>query len=58
MAKVQIPSNRMIEERKEMVEHRHPHLSKIWCTVDGIKLMLEQSGDASNFIMVGRMIIM
>jgi hypothetical protein len=29
-----------------MVNQRHPYLSDIWCTMDGLKLMLEQSGDA------------
>jgi hypothetical protein len=46
MAEVQIPSTEKIEEYVEMVNRRHPYLSDIWCTMDGLKLMLEQSGDA------------
>ncbi len=29
-----------------MVNQRHPYLSDVWCTMDGLKVMLEQSGDA------------
>jgi hypothetical protein len=46
MAKVQIPSSEKIEEFKDMVHQRHPYLSDVWCTMDGLKLMLEQSGNA------------
>jgi hypothetical protein len=46
MAKVQIPSSKKIEEYKEMVQLRHPYLLDICCTMDGLKLMLEQSGNA------------
>jgi hypothetical protein len=45
MARVQIPSSEKIEEYKEMVHHRHPFLLDIWCTMDGLKLMLKQSGN-------------
>jgi hypothetical protein len=41
MAKVQIPSTKKIEEYVEMVNRRHPYLLDIWCTMDGLKLMLE-----------------
>jgi hypothetical protein len=46
MAKVQIPCTKKIEEYVEMVNQQHPYLSDFWCTMDGLKLMLEQSGDA------------
>jgi hypothetical protein len=46
MAKVQIPSSEKIEEYVSMVNQRHPYFSDVWCTMDGLKLMLEQSGDA------------
>ncbi len=46
MAKVQIPSTEKIEEYVEMVNQQHPYLLDIWCTMDGLKLMLEQSGNA------------
>ncbi len=29
-----------------MVHRQHPYLLGVWCTMDGLKLMLEQSGDA------------
>jgi hypothetical protein len=46
MAQVQIPSSEKIEEYKEMVLQRHPYLLDLWCTMDGLKLMLEKSGAA------------
>jgi hypothetical protein len=46
MAEVQIPSTKKIEEYVETVNQRHPYLSDIWCTMDGLNLMLEQSGYA------------
>ncbi len=46
MAKVQIPSTEKIEEYVEMVNQQHPYLLDVWCTMDGLKLMLEQSGNA------------
>lgn len=45
-ARVQIPSSEKIEEYKLMVRGRHRFLTNVWCTMDGLKLMLEQSGDA------------
>jgi hypothetical protein len=45
-ASVQIPSSEKIEEYKEMVKNRHPFLTDVWCTMDGLKITLEQSGDA------------
>jgi len=35
-----------IEEYKEMVRNRHPFLTDVWCTMDGLKITLEQSSDA------------
>jgi hypothetical protein len=46
MAQVQIPSTKKIEEYEEMVQRQHPYLYDVWCTMDSLKLMLEQSGDA------------
>jgi hypothetical protein len=46
MAEVQIPSTKKIEEYVEMVNRRHPYLSQVWCTMDGLMLMLEQSSNA------------
>ena len=45
-AAVQIPSSEKIEEYKAMVRSRHTFLPDVWCTMDGLKLTLEQSGDA------------
>jgi hypothetical protein len=45
-AHVQIPSSEKIEEYKDMVRNRHPFLTDVWCTMDGFKITLEQSGDA------------
>jgi len=45
-ANVQIPSSEKIEEYKAMVRSRHTFLTNVWCTMDGLKLTLEQSGNA------------
>jgi hypothetical protein len=45
-ARVQIPCSETIDEYKQMVKNRHPFLTDVWCTMDGLKLTLEQSGDA------------
>jgi hypothetical protein len=46
MAKVQIPSTKKIEEYVQMVNRQHPYLLDVWCTMDGLKLMFEKSGNA------------
>ena len=45
-ARIQIPCLERIDEYKQIVRKRHPFLTDIWCTMDGLKLTLEQSGDA------------
>ena len=45
-ARVRVPSSDKIAEYKEMVRSRHPNLTDVWCTMDGLKLTLQQSGDA------------
>jgi hypothetical protein len=45
-AAVQIPSSEKIDEYKKMVVNRHRFLTDVWCTMDGLKLTLEMSGDA------------
>jgi hypothetical protein len=45
-ASVNIPNSEKIEEYKAMVRSWHPFLTDVWCTMDGLKLTLEQSGDA------------
>ncbi len=60
MAEVQIPSTKKIEEYVEMANRQHPYLFDIWCTMDGLKLVLEQSGDGliqEQFYKVGCTII-
>jgi hypothetical protein len=46
MAWVRIPSSKKIVEYQEMVRNCHKYLWDVWCTMDGLKLMLEQSSDA------------
>ena len=46
MAKLQIPSSKKIEEHKEMVQQCHPYVLDVWCTMDSLKLMIEQSSNA------------
>jgi hypothetical protein len=45
-AAVQIPSSEKINEYKQKLVNRHRFLTDVWCTMDGLKLMLEMSGDA------------
>jgi hypothetical protein len=44
-ATVQLPSSEKVREYKEMINNRHPYLTDVWCTMDGLKLTLQQSGD-------------
>lgn len=45
-AALQIPSAQKIAEYQAAIARRHPSLADVWCTMDGLKLYLEQSGDA------------
>jgi hypothetical protein len=45
-AGVRIPSSEKIDEYKQMVQNRHRFLTDVWCTMDGLKVTLEQAGDA------------
>ena len=49
-ASVQVPSSEKIAEYKEMVSNRHPYLTDVWCTMDGLKLTLQQSGTGDTLI--------
>ena len=42
-AQVKIPSDEVIEEYKRYVEERHPLLTDVWMTMDGLKLIIEES---------------
>jgi hypothetical protein len=44
-ARVRRPSVEKIREYQEAVSRRHPFLNDVWCTMDGIKLMLECAAD-------------
>ena len=44
-AKIKRPTNEKNQEYKQAVHQRHPFLEDVWCTMDGIKLMLKCAGD-------------
>ena len=44
-AAIQIPSVEKIKNYQEAIEAKHPNLKNMWCTMDGLKLYLEQSTD-------------
>jgi hypothetical protein len=45
MATIRLPTASEIRGYMEVIAEKHPHLGteKVWCTVDGLKLMLEQA---------------
>ena len=44
-AKISQPNIERIAEYQQAVRQRHPTLENVWCTMDGIKLLLECAGD-------------
>jgi hypothetical protein len=44
-AKIKRPTIEKIQQYKQAVIQRHPFLEDVWCTMDGIKLMLECAGE-------------
>lgn len=42
---VKVPSEDKIKEYIQSIEERHPLLKDVWCTMDGLKLTLQCSGD-------------
>ena len=44
-AKIKCPTAEKVREYQDAVQRRHSLLSEVWCTMDGIKLMLECSSD-------------
>lgn len=46
-AAVQIPSAARIDQFKRVIQARHRNLENVWCTMDGLKLYLQQSGDVT-----------
>jgi hypothetical protein len=44
-ARIQIPTDEQIGFYKRRIQERHPALQDVWCTMDGLKLKLQQSGN-------------
>ena len=44
-AAIKIPSSAKIMEYQRTISAKHPKLKEVWCTMDGLKIYLEQSGD-------------
>ena len=44
-AKLGIPSDEKIKQYQEAIGSRHKNLKNVWCTMDGLKLLLEQAPD-------------
>jgi len=47
-ATVKVPGIEKIEAYKAVIKERHPNLADVWCCMDGLKLYLEQAGDATT----------
>jgi DDE superfamily endonuclease len=45
-ATINIPDEQTIEQHKAAILSRHPLLTDVWCTMDGLKLRLEKPADA------------
>ena len=45
-AAIRIPDYNTIRMYQQVVQERHPNLQGVWCTMDGLKLYLQQSGNA------------
>ena len=59
-AKIEVPNEEKIKEYQRVIAEKHPSLAGVWCTMDGLKLYLEQSTDPLSKIcstMVGLVII-
>jgi hypothetical protein len=51
-AKVHIPTIDYVNSMKTLVKNKHPLLENVWCTMDGLKLMIEVSSnddDQNNY---------
>lgn len=44
-AKITIPSDEKIREYCNTIQQRHPALTNVWCTMDGLKLRLQAAGN-------------
>ena len=49
-ARVRVPSIQYVEKMMDLVRRKHPALENVWCTMDGLKLLLEcsSSDDGQN----------
>jgi len=45
-ATIKLPSEDEVSRFKDAVAHRHPNLEGVWCTMDGLKLLIECSGNS------------
>ena len=45
-AAIRIPDDNTIRMYQQVIQERHPNLQGVWCTMDGLKLYLQQSGNA------------
>jgi hypothetical protein len=43
-AAIRLPSVHNIREYQEVIERRHPLLRDVWCSMDGLKIYLQQAG--------------
>jgi hypothetical protein len=62
-ATIRLPTENEMQQYTQAIAGKHPSLGaqKVWCTIDGLKLMLQQAPNSRfkcNFTMVGRMTIM
>ena len=44
-ARIQRPTIEKIQQYKDAVAERHPALTGVWCTMDGLKLMIQSAGN-------------
>jgi len=47
-ARILIPGIEKIREYQAAINERHPNLENVWCCMDGLKLYLEEAGDATT----------
>ena len=45
-AKITMPTEQKIKEYMVSIAERHPKLDGVWCTMDGLKLLLEQAPES------------
>ena len=45
MARAHIPSRKKILEHEEMIRNQYQYIQEVWCAMDRLKPILEESGD-------------